>query len=145
MWKAVSIFSFIYKVGSHSVIVTSFIGDGVMRRDGSAGLSDTDILRASRINHGFSGPPVFPGTWHQSFTFSADIRGRKTEHSLNLCTELKLETGLKLCVSPIGYKDELTDAFTKYRLGWEVFLHGFMLLLVSSNTKSPYQQKPQVQ
>lgn len=50
--------------------MTSFIGDGVMRRDGSAGLSDMDICRANRINPvSFLAP--FP------FTFWTDTRGRK--------------------------------------------------------------------
>lgn len=100
-------FPLLYKVGSHSVTVTSFIGEGVMRRDGSAGLSDTDICRANRINLGVSRPSL---SLHLFLLHSVllDIRGRKQK---NLEAEL---LSLSKTIGVIRNKDKLACKFAKF-------------------------------
>lgn len=85
-----------------------------MRRDGSAGLSDMDILGAKR-----------------SVLYSAQIL--KAEKQSNFRNRWK--TGLK-ALRVIRCKDSLTVKFTKHRLRWEVVL-GLWTLLHSCLQKCP--------
>lgn len=87
-----------------------------MRRDGSAGLSDTDICRANRINPSFSRPSV---SLHLFLFHSTQIL--EAEIQKNLEAEL---LKLSITIRVMRFKDELSCNVAKFSFRWVFW--GFM-------------------